>query len=646
MKLELKQLKLLCRQGEEIVPFSPDLSFFHGEMAAGKSSIPELVNYCLGGGLVYTTALREELVSLELEFSVGDTKILVERNPGVATLIDVTWEGEEQFGRATLPLQAKNDPVIEPDIFNFSDFMVKSLGQPIIKVRKRANDPESELERLSFRDMFRFVYLDQDDLDSSFFKLEQPIRAEKSKNVLRFFSGLWNEKLNELEAWLSNLRQEQRVKREAANQIAAFLQKFGFSSEEGLKTQINEALNEQERLDNSIEKLQSEGISGVSVDEENRLRIAELSGRISSISESISELNERIHEQESLIAEFVSMKFKAARTNAASELLKGAQFHSCPSCGKKVGHKVENEDECYLCKESVSENSSLSSFDIEVIDKDLNDRIDDLKRSVTKMKKSLDTQQRKEREFTEDRSELENKTLHLQKSTESEYIKRIRKYESQSGAVRERVKLLTRVQAMPTEIERIWEEASALSSQIDEIRRKISIEEGKLSEGDANIKRLEENFLSVLLAINFPGVTERDKVEINRKTWAVKILDAGRESAAYSFYDLGSGGKKVLFKISFALALHLTAAQRDLPVPRLLIIDSSMKNIATDVNPEIFEAFYQYLYTLMEGELRDWQVVIVDQTYKTPPDTLDVKERYMTRDDKDHPPLISYYRGA
>jgi len=646
MDFELKQLKLLCRQSEEIISFSTDLSFFHGEMSAGKSTIPELVNYCLGGNLVYTTALREELVSLELEFSAGGIQFLIERSPEVATLIDVTWKGESQFGRATLPLQAKNDPVIEPDIFNFSDFMVKALGQPVIKVRKRTNDPESELERLSFRDMFKFIYLSQDDLDSSFFMLEQPIRAEKSKDALRFFTGLWNEKLNELEAQLSNLRQEQRSKREAVNQIAVFLQKFGFSSEKELENQINAAQNEQDELENAIERLQSEGIPDVSVDEENRLRISELSGRISSISESILELNERIHEQEALIAEFISMKFKAARTNAASQLLKGAQFHSCPSCGKNLSCVVENKDMCYLCKEDLSEHSGTSSLDIEVIDKDLNDRIDDLKRSVAKMKRSLDVQKRKEKELTEDRSETENKVLHLQRSTESEYIKRIREYESQSGAVRERSKFLTRVRAMPAEIDRILGEADALSTQIDEARRAISIEEGKLFEGDLNIKHLEDNFLSVLLAIKFPGVTEKDKVEINRKTWAVKILNGGRESVAYSFYDAGSGGKKVLFKISFALALHLTAALRDLPLPKLLIIDSSMKNIATDINPEIFEAFYRHLYYLMEHELQGWQVIIVDQTYKVPPETLEVVERYMTRDDKEHPPLISYYRGA
>src|SRR3977135_3019003 len=76
-----------------------------------------------------------------------------------------------------------------------------------------------------------------------------------------------------------------------------------------------------------------------------------------------------------------------------------------------------------------------------------------------------------------------------------------------------------------------------------------------------------------------------------------------------------SGGKMVLFKICFALALHLTAAERDLPIPRILVIDSPMKNITPDINPEIFQFFYRELYRLLVNDLKPWQCVVIDQTY-------------------------------
>jgi hypothetical protein len=102
----------------------------------------------------------------------------------------------------------------------------------------------------------------------------------------------------------------------------------------------------------------------------------------------------------------------------------------------------------------------------------------------------------------------------------------------------------------------------------------------------------------------------------------------------------------VLFKICFALALHLTAAQRGLPIPQVLIIDSPMKNTTPDINPEIFKHFYEELFRLLAEDLKDWQCIIIDQTYFSPPDDFsDHAHRLLTKDDPNLPPLISYYHG-
>jgi acetyl esterase/lipase len=102
----------------------------------------------------------------------------------------------------------------------------------------------------------------------------------------------------------------------------------------------------------------------------------------------------------------------------------------------------------------------------------------------------------------------------------------------------------------------------------------------------------------------------------------------------------------VLFKICFALALHQTAAQRNLPMPKLVVIDSPMKNITPDINRQIFESFYTELYRLLGADLSSWQCIVIDQTFFEPPATIeDHFERLLTKDDPDHPPLISYYRG-
>ncbi|WP_342708920.1 dsDNA nuclease domain-containing protein [Bradyrhizobium sp. B124] len=152
------------------------LSFFHGEMSTGKSTIAELIDYCLGGALQKTPAIQSELVGVQLQAAVGNSELLIERNPSTSTTVELTWEAGGDYGRENLPLAAGQQPIIGDDIYNYSDFLLRQLGSPLLKVRKRKGDPESDLQRLGFRDFYKFCYLDQPDLDSSFFLLEQPIQ--------------------------------------------------------------------------------------------------------------------------------------------------------------------------------------------------------------------------------------------------------------------------------------------------------------------------------------------------------------------------------------------------------------------------------------------------------------------------------------
>ena len=188
MKLLIGTLILLCKRSEERIPFSPRLSFFHGEMSTGKSTIAELIDYCLGGSLQKTPAIQSELVGAQLQVKVGETMLLIERNPATTTTAEVTWEGEGESGRENLPLAAGAHPVVGDDIYNYSDFLLRHLGSPLLKVRKRKGDPDSALQRLSFRDFYKFCYLDQPDLDSSFFSLINPFVR---KNPKTYFAMCW-----------------------------------------------------------------------------------------------------------------------------------------------------------------------------------------------------------------------------------------------------------------------------------------------------------------------------------------------------------------------------------------------------------------------------------------------------------------------
>jgi hypothetical protein len=645
MKLLIETLVLLCKQSEERIQFCRRLSFFHGEMSTGKSTIAELINYCLGGSLQKTPAIQSELVGVQLQAVLGDTSLLIERNPSTTTSVEVTWERYQKNGRENLPLKAGELPIIGDDIYNYSDFLLRHLGSPVLKVRSRKGDPESTLQRLSFRDLYKFCYLDQPDLDSSFFLLDQPIRQEKSKDVLRYVLGFHSDRLNELQNELSEVRQSQRTMREAAKQIDEFLKRYGFDSSAQIDSEIDRLNDEEEKLEAEIEGQGKDGLPASTVAEEDQQQVNALTQAIESKTEAVSDIGQRLKEQESLISEFIAMKFKLVRSSTASELLKGAEFRACPACGTEVSTKSDGVH-CVLCKSELSEAPGGFERDTAVMERDLSDRIDDLKRSVQRLKRSYEGQRRNLELLTKDRTDALERVDAARRQVESEYMKRARRLESRRGAIRERRGLLMRIKDMPVEVDAKLKQADGLSAKIAELERDIQTEQGRFEDGRKNVGALERNFHELLQSIHFPEIKADDKVFLNQRTWFPYVHPKDNESLAWTFDDAGSGGKMVLFKICFALALHLTAAQRNLPIPRLLVIDSPMKNITPDINPEIFENFYREIYRLLENDLKDWQCVVIDQTLFEPPQTFeDHVERLLTKDDPEHPPLISYYHG-
>jgi len=645
MKIKLIKLQLLCKESEEEVPFGSHVSFFHGEMGAGKSTIAEMINFCLGGNLVNTPAVSSEVISVRLFAEVGDSELLLERDLNSSKSVVASWKNEEELGRLDLPFEAVTEPIYDDDVFNFSDFIYRSMNVPLLKVRNKKDDPESQLHRVGFRDFWKFCYLDQKHLDSSFFVLDQPIRAEKSKDVLKYILGLHSDRLINLQRELSETRQNQRTLRETATQIHEFLSRFGFSSEAEIDLQLDVVNKSSEPLEIEREQQLQSPSGEKTVSDADRDEFKELDDQYQVKAEAINDISFKISEQESLIAEFVSMKFKAARSSLATEILQTSEFNACPSCGTDVSKRSTPEC-CKLCTSALSGAPGGFNQQRAVIEQDLNDRIKDLKQSVRRLKRSLEAQKRALEQIGLARLDVQHRIDENRREVESEYIQAARRIESKLGELNERRRFLVRVKKMPAEIEETRARADKLSETISKLNRDIEDEEARFENGHQNVRALEKNFKKILLAIHFPGLSKQDSISINLRTWLPYIYPGGNSERKWTFDDAGSGGKMVLFKMCYCLALHLTAAERELPIPKVFVIDSPMKNITPDINPDVFEHFYKELYRLLSNELFAWQSVIVDQTF-CPYGGFEsgFTERKLTKSDPDYPPLISYYTG-
>jgi DNA repair exonuclease SbcCD ATPase subunit len=242
------------------------------------------------------------------------------------------------------------------------------------------------------------------------------------------------------------------------------------------------------------------------------------------------------------------------------------------------------------------------------------------------------------------KADLDENLQHLLARYDSAYIENVRASDRVIATLTERIHSLEKLQQMPKAIQALENEAARMQADIDRLRNTANTERQKLQTADQHIIAIADEFKRIMIAVSFPGVSEDDKVIIDPRNWKPVIRHGDQE---WSFWDTGSGGKKTLFNVCYALALHSTAIQRKLPVPSLLIIDSPTKNISEDENPELVRLLYREIYHLAEiWKETHIQFLLIDSDLMMPdhPFATGFRERRMAGDEM-APRLISYYTG-
>lgn len=647
MRFTLLKLKVIFKKSEEIIPFSSQISFFYGKISSGKSSIARLIDFCLGGELEDTPALKQELVKVQLLAQLETNLVLFERNYK-SDQIQVNWENDKKDKFSVIaPKKPTSEPIWGDNIYNLSDLIFYLLKTTPIKVKRSKQDVESPLVRLSFRDIMWYCYLDQDHLDSSFFRLEDTFKRLKSRDVMRFVIGFYTENLNDLEVELEENKQNKKSKEGTIEELKKFLEKFGFNSISSINKQIEELNNKILNIEKEMKDIRGINSKETHIVDELREILRTLNGKLK-IEEQIKEdLIYKINEEESLKAEMISAKFKLTKHKLTLKILNEVKFELCPECGNKLDRDHEYNDEiCPLCKNRKEKNLTTNVEELQPIYDEIDMKIKELDESIKNHNNALENQIPILDKLRKDKNEFDNKLNEELKDYDSKFLAQFRNLERNKAIYEEKVNNLNNILKMPKAVEVLEEESKNLTTIINNLKNKIENEEKSFVKAYDFISEIENTYINSLKKIKLPGINENDIAQINLTTWIPWILPSGEASLKYSFKNAGSGGKKTLLNVCYALTIHIIASQNNLPLPTFLIIDTPMKNIGKEINKDIFIAFYKYLYDLAEGLLANTQFIIIDKEY-IPPDSPKFKiyERLMTPDDEKHPPLIPYYRG-
>ncbi|QDT53916.1 hypothetical protein Pan44_19420 [Caulifigura coniformis] len=497
--------------------------------------------------------------------------------------------------------------------------------------------------RLSFRDIWWYCYLEQTHLDSSFFRLEDPFRGRKSQDAMRFFTGLHSERLSQFETELYRTIDQQQGKREAVRQIREFMTRFELGSEFDVTGQINEAQGELQEAEARRIRLEEDRDASVHPTDPLRERLRSMGLQIADIHAAIRGTEEAIAEQRALRAELITTKVKVDRTEQAGRLLEGVDYLRCPQCGVDIADRVLRPDQCRLCGSDPVERSSVPSLELEAMRRELNDRIDQIADSIERRERGLGRSRRQLEQLRAEKRRLDQTLQRELARYDSAFVESVRELDREIATLTERLRSLAKLQEMPRAISTLEQQAGALQGDIDNLRSAIDEERLRLRHADRNVAAIAAAFRDIMLSIGFPGVVDTDEVVIDPRNWKPVVLHQGQE---WSFWDAGSGGKKTLFNVCYALAVHTAARQRGMPVPNVLIIDSPTKNISDDENPELVKSLYNEIYRLASSDRRHpTQLLLIDSDMVLPEVPIEgFVQRHLAGTD-DAPSLIPYYSG-
>lgn len=658
MKFRIHELEITFKKAKELIPFK-DFSYFYGQMGAGKSTIARLIDFCLGGSLgpkEMTPALQSEFVSAALLMEVNGRPLNVRRDLG-SNFIRANWTHNGELVEVMIPSKKAQGEVIESSgIEVISDLIFFLSGHMPPKVRRSKVNEESDLARLSLHDLFWYCYLDQDSMDSSFFHLDADsdrFKMLKSRDVLRLLIGFHQEHVSELEVKLE-LQRNERIKCEAgAKAIKDALSESDIASEteltelrRGIEEKIKEAESAIEATRSKLSSLRPHAMDNLQ-DEARKL-----ANRISELEQASIEIRKVIKNDKAHKNELLSLSTRFRRSQSAREVLSGVKFRDCPSCGRELPGRENNV--CSVCGRVHAE-MVTGVLDESAAERDLDARVAELSDLIERHEVVLRTNERYLRELQTTKGVVDNELNRVAADYDSAYLSAALEAEKKRSALRQQLADLDRIEGLVRRINELLERVSELTTEEQNIRAQLVEAREKAEKDTQNLERLKAIFLDCLIKSKLSGFYSDDIVHMKSPDFLPELTSASTgDLVVTSFNNLGSGGKKTLFKCCFAVAVHRLATEINALLPAFLIIDSPMKNISERENRKQFEGFYEMLYELSGTELKGTQIIVIDKELHSPPKGFErsFEERHMRPNERDedpgknpYPPLIRYYAG-
>lgn len=584
--------------------FQEGLNLIWGDMDCGKSSILNLIDFCLGGSnenLLYGEITAKARTAY-LEVNLNGKTCTFERNIIDANAPIKVFVAEYANISDNFPMLMSASSTLQMPDGWVSDFILDSLGIAKVSIRESKVRDDAGSDRLSFRDLMKLMYLKQTKVGAdSLLNYGNNAVFNKNIEIQKFVFNIHDNRISSLNQQLTLESTILRELKTSESSISKFLSDVNISvgalaTEEAPLDDKNSELLE---LENSISKLKNDYKFATDVALSMAGKIVELKGSLAATRTEKHSLSK----QHKNFAELKNTYQSDLECLNLSKITRG-------SLSKQ--HLQSMSLPCPLCTTPVSLASTVIS------DEDIDGEIRSIKNRISGTHTALEKLWNRKLEI----SDSEDKALETLSTLSTEFdrfnIDNISSLIMSIEAV-EKAKLNVKI-----DIANIKRNI-AISNKYSEIATKIDSKESVISGLKKSLRLVEEGLLGLDEVIaKLSGIFKKHMINSGLQNANGIFIDKKfiPHFRNISYYSSSSGGVRTITSIAGFVTRLKYLLQEPGNLPTFLMIDTPGQNIGRrgredddTADPALYNNIFKQIIEVTqkaEADSRICQVIIVD----------------------------------
>lgn len=620
--LLIKKLVLHGYRKNYIIPFKEGINIIHGDADTGKSSILRFIYYLLGGkSIKFDEEITSSVSYAVLEIVINNKTYCISRDIYNSSRDVEVYSCKYSDIQNNYPEKFKSS-VSKSDSNNksLSDFLIDSLGLPSIKLKQSPSKDTSETARLSFLDLFKYMYLNQDDVGSThMLNIGNPILETKNREVFKYIFNVLDSSISELEVDISNKAKEKSELYSKYLAVAEFFSQTEFVNTEDLNLEIDNFDLISDEYNEKLKEINSRMIGNNNWYAELRDALNTINLQIESYnhtkSEAIINIDKftRLYNDYKNDLDFLKASLQAKQVIGADLVKSGF----CPICDnniniEEVEEKFEVNGEIKLENEILSIKRRLKDLEIIV------DENNEVLRNTETVLSDLYIEQDIAKNLLDEKLQNSITPYLLERDL---IISEIAQLKEKKDKLLKLLKMRNKHDEVGEKIDRIVLSIAKLKVRLTELKENTPSVECIIND----LSRDLDNFIKKVKIYNHHGV------EVDSKFFLPKVRNI-------EYKNINSGGLRTIISISYLATILAQKLYKETNLPGLLMIDTvgkflgkTYKNLSYEANeedikegvsdPEKYKNLFNALIDLSDSFKKEnvlCQIILVDNDI--PPD--------------------------